>query len=188
MAAFAASLGTPCGRAPRAAPGSRHTSGIRSLRPCSSPLQPARQWAPRQQFRVSAVLYPQPYVTYAEASQDHEELGWRTDFASHYRLNQQLGQGSFGSVHSGADVHTVRAWRAAWLRGRCHISTGLTGARLAPRPCPQGKSVAVKVLPKTRGKLSRDKTLEKLAREVGRFTARLGACAAMLARFSLPQS
>lgn len=37
----------------------------------------------------------------------------------------------------------------------------------------QGKEVAVKVLPKIRGKLTKDKTLEKLAREVGCMTALL---------------
>lgn len=43
----------------------------------------------------------------------------------------------------------------------------------------QGKEVAIKVLPKVRGKLSREKTLEKLAREVD-ILERLQGCGGVI--------
>eukprot|EP00882_Tetradesmus_deserticola_P004577 GHRQ01004826.1.p1 GENE.GHRQ01004826.1~~GHRQ01004826.1.p1 ORF type:complete len:317 (+),score=127.36 GHRQ01004826.1:409-1359(+) len=64
------------------------------------------------------------------------DLGWPVDFAEHYVKGKLVGQGSFGSVYLGIDLHT-------------------------------GKEVAVKVMPKQRGKLTKDRTLQKLAKEVG---------------------
>ncbi|WIA11092.1 hypothetical protein OEZ85_011237 [Tetradesmus obliquus] len=64
------------------------------------------------------------------------DLGWPVDFAQHYVKGKLVGQGSFGSVYLGIDLHT-------------------------------GKEVAVKVMPKQRGKLTKERTLQKLAKEVG---------------------
>lgn len=64
-----------------------------------------------------------------------EDFGWRDDFIANYLPGKLVGQGSFGTVYMGVDLHT-------------------------------GKEVAIKVMPKVRGKLTKEKTLEKLAREV----------------------
>lgn len=63
-----------------------------------------------------------------------KDLGWRTDFEKHYVKGKMIGNGSFGTVFLGIDLHTA-------------------------------KEVAVKVMPKTRGKLSKERTLQKLLKE-----------------------
>jgi len=63
-------------------------------------------------------------------------LNWDTDFNAHFVKGKLIGQGSFGSVYLGIDLHT-------------------------------GQQVAIKVMPKQRGKLTKDRTLQKLVKEVG---------------------
>ncbi|KAJ9518166.1 hypothetical protein QJQ45_010070 [Haematococcus lacustris] len=111
--------------------------------PSARPLVPQAVAAAAPPPSPQAPVYSGSYYPDSDPPSE-EELGWRTDFRQQYLIGKLLGQGSFGQVYLGVDLHT-------------------------------GKEVAVKVLPKVRGKLSRDKTLEKLAREVD-ILERLQSC------------
>jgi serine/threonine protein kinase len=72
------------------------------------------------------------------------DLGWDTTFAQNFVKGKLIGQGSFGNVFLGIDLHS-------------------------------GQEVAIKVMPKQRGKLTKERTLQKLVKEVN-IMARLQEC------------
>ncbi len=82
------------------------------------PLRPVlprgqTQLSPIQQCR-SSIAIAQPlepcqssYADFYGMGSMEEELGWRTDLTKQYVKGRLLGQGSFGVVYLGVDLHTV---------------------------------------------------------------------------------
>lgn len=95
-----------------------------------------------------------------------------------------IGQGSFGSVYMGIDLHTGKTVRVMCAHHHHQLLLlqclwDLPPPRPIPSPaCPSlvhQHQVAVKVMPKQRGKLTRERTMQKLAKELG-ILSRMQAC------------
>eukprot|EP00775_Hariotina_reticulata_P009959 gene9959-10114_t len=96
---------------------------------CALRIQSVRRAGPRRSLPRCWATIPVP-----ESEDVVSDLGWPTTFSQHYVKGKLIGQGSFGSVYLGIDLHN-------------------------------GSEVAIKVMPKQRGKLTRERTLQKLMKE-----------------------
>eukprot|EP00798_Chlamydomonas_sp_ICE-L_P010669 gene10669-12356_t len=104
------------------------------------------------------------------SSPEGEDLGWRTDFDSAYVKGKVLGQGSFGVVHLGISQE----------KGHKYVlKRSPSSDQEVTKSCDRGHQVAIKIMPKSRNKLSKEKTLDKVVRET-EILERLQPCKAVV--------